>query len=113
MIFGRIFGRHFSSSTLKGTPLKGIIFTLFNVSLQCLAAYANILVETRGKVGLITLHRPRALNALCTPLFTELNAAIKDLDNNDQIGAIVLTGSTKSFAAGADIKVYYIIVKMI
>ncbi|KAL3899582.1 MAG: hypothetical protein SGCHY_001945 [Lobulomycetales sp.] len=77
---------------------------LFVRSLSSAAAYENILVETRGKVGLVTLNRPRQLNALCTPLFTELNQAVKSLDANPDIGAIVLTGSKKAFAAGADIK---------
>jgi enoyl-CoA hydratase/carnithine racemase len=61
-------------------------------------------VETRGKVGLVTLNRPKQLNALCTPLFTELNEAMDKLDKNENIHAIVLTGSQKAFAAGADIK---------
>ncbi|KAF2843139.1 enoyl-CoA hydratase-like protein [Patellaria atrata CBS 101060] len=55
-------------------------------------------------VGLITLNRPKALNALFTPLFHELNAALKNLDATPSVGAIVLTGSPKAFAAGADIK---------
>jgi enoyl-CoA hydratase len=67
-------------------------------------AYQNILVETRGRVGLITLNRPKALNALSTPLVTELGAALNAFEADDAIGAIVLTGSEKAFAAGADIK---------
>lgn len=67
-------------------------------------AYENILVETRGSVGLITLNRPKALNALCAALIEELGAALDDMESNDDIGAIVLTGSEKAFAAGADIK---------
>lgn len=55
-------------------------------------------------VGLITLNRPKALNALSTPLFTELNAAVKEFDDDDSIRALVLTGSERAFAAGADIK---------
>ncbi|TBU22831.1 enoyl-CoA hydratase [Dichomitus squalens] len=55
-------------------------------------------------VGLITLNRPKALNALSTPLFTELNAAVKEFDKDDSIRALVLTGSERAFAAGADIK---------
>lgn len=66
--------------------------------------YEHILVETRGNVGLITLHRPKALNALCTPLIKELGAALDAFEADDDIGAIVLTGSEKAFAAGADIK---------
>ena len=49
-------------------------------------------------VGLITLNRPKALNALSTPLFTELNAAVKEFDNDDNIRALVLTGSERAFA---------------
>ncbi len=65
--------------------------------------YQNILVETRGRVGLITLHRPKALNALNDALMDELGAALKGFDADEGIGAIVLTGSEKAFAAGADI----------
>ncbi|KAJ7782819.1 enoyl-CoA hydratase [Mycena metata] len=53
---------------------------------------------------LITLNRPKALNALCSPLFAELNKALLEVDADDAIGAVVLTGSEKAFAAGADIK---------
>jgi len=66
--------------------------------------YENILVETRGNVGLITLNRPKALNALCAALTQELSKALDDFEADDDIGAIVLTGSEKAFAAGADIK---------
>jgi enoyl-CoA hydratase len=67
-------------------------------------AYENILVETRGAVGLVTLNRPQALNALCDNLIHELNVALEIFEAEDAIGAIVLTGSAKAFAAGADIK---------
>jgi len=62
-----------------------------------------IRVETRGRVGLISLNRPQALNALNDTLMDELGAALLALDADDGIGAIVLTGSAKAFAAGADI----------
>jgi len=65
--------------------------------------YENILVETRGKVGLITLNRPKALNALNDALMDELGAALKGFDADEGVGAIVITGSEKAFAAGADI----------
>ena len=65
--------------------------------------YENILVETRGKVGLITLNRPKALNALNDALMDELGAALKAFDADEGVGAIVITGSEKAFAAGADI----------
>jgi enoyl-CoA hydratase len=67
-------------------------------------AYENILFETRGKVGLITLNRPKALNALSPELTAELTHALNQLEADDNIAAIVLTGSEKAFAAGADIK---------
>jgi enoyl-CoA hydratase len=67
-------------------------------------AYENIIVETRGNVGLITLNRPEALNALSSPLMAELTEALDAFEADDAIGAMVLTGSEKAFAAGADIK---------
>ncbi|MEN8517915.1 enoyl-CoA hydratase [Burkholderia sp. MS455] len=66
-------------------------------------AYENILAETRGRVGLVTLNRPKALNALNDALMDELGDALKAFDADDGIGAIVVTGSEKAFAAGADI----------
>lgn len=66
-------------------------------------SYENILVETREKVGLITLNRPKALNALNDALMNELGDALQKFDADDNIGAIVLTGNEKAFAAGADI----------
>ena len=65
--------------------------------------YENILVTTDGRVGLITLNRPKALNALNDALMNELGAALLAMDANEHIGAIVITGSEKAFAAGADI----------
>jgi enoyl-CoA hydratase len=67
-------------------------------------AYDNICVETRGRVGLITLNRPKALNALNDALVAELNQALDAFATNPEIGCLVLTGSEKAFAAGADIK---------
>ncbi len=66
-------------------------------------AYENILVETRGRVGLVTLNRPKALNALNDALIDELGTALRAFDVDENIGAIVMTGSDKAFAAGADI----------
>lgn len=66
--------------------------------------YETILVEQRGRVGWITLHRPEALNALNSRLAEEVTAAAQAFDADDGVGAIVLTGSEKAFAAGADIK---------
>jgi enoyl-CoA hydratase len=66
-------------------------------------SYETILVEARDRVGLITLNRPKALNALNDLLMDELGAAMLAFDDNADIGAIVITGSEKAFAAGADI----------
>jgi len=66
-------------------------------------AYENIIVETRGRVGLVTFNRPKALNALNDALMTELGEALAAFDADEAIGAIVITGSDKAFAAGADI----------
>jgi enoyl-CoA hydratase len=68
------------------------------------STYANILVETHGRVGLIRLNRPQALNALNGALIEELNQALAAFEADAAIGAMVLTGSEKAFAAGADIK---------
>ena len=67
-------------------------------------SYENILVEKRDAVGLITLNRPDALNALSSPLMADMTAALDDFEADDNIGAVVITGSNKAFAAGADIK---------
>ncbi|MCJ7599003.1 MAG: enoyl-CoA hydratase-related protein, partial [Methyloceanibacter sp.] len=66
--------------------------------------YETILVTTKGKVGVITLNRPQALNALNTLLISELNRALDKFEADPQIGCIVITGSEKAFAAGVDIK---------
>ncbi|KAA0179107.1 enoyl-CoA hydratase [Cupriavidus gilardii] len=66
-------------------------------------AYENILVENRGRVGLVTLNRPKALNALNDALMDELGAALTAFDQDENIGCIVITGSERAFAAGADI----------
>ena len=64
----------------------------------------NVVVERRGKVGLIRLNRPQALNALNRALMSELTEAVEALDADAGIGCMVITGSEKAFAAGADIK---------
>ncbi|CAG8451687.1 3031_t:CDS:2 [Cetraspora pellucida] len=66
--------------------------------------YENILTESHDKVGLITLNRPKALNALSSDLFHEVNDALKKFDDDSSIGAIVITGNERVFSAGADIK---------
>jgi len=67
-------------------------------------SYEMILTESRGRVGLITLNRPQALNALNNQLMREVMDALESFDKNDTIGAMVITGNEKAFAAGADIK---------
>jgi enoyl-CoA hydratase len=69
-----------------------------------MAAFEMIQVETHDRVGLIRLHRPKSLNALCDQLMAELGAQLRAFDADPSIGAIVLTGSARAFAAGADIK---------
>jgi len=66
-------------------------------------AYENILTEVRGRVGLITLNRPKQLNALNDALMNELGAALGAFDSDDNIGAIVIAGGERAFAAGADV----------
>ena len=66
--------------------------------------YLNILVEIRGVIGIITINRPKALNALNTATLHELDAAISTLDRNDAVRVVIVTGSgEKAFVAGADI----------
>lgn len=69
-----------------------------------MASYQHILTDIKGRVGVITLNRPEALNALCQQLVDELHSALNDFENDPDIGCILLTGSEKAFAAGADIK---------
>src|ERR687897_3480205 len=69
-----------------------------------MATFEHIIVESKGAVGIITLNRPKMLNALSFGVFREIAAAVDDLEADDAIGCILLTGSEKAFAAGADIK---------
>lgn len=67
--------------------------------------YVNVDTKgTDGRVGFVTLNRPKALNALCNPLINDLLGALRHFDSDPSVGAIVITGSEKAFAAGADIK---------
>ncbi len=67
-------------------------------------AYEHIVIETRGRVGIVTLNRPKALNALSPELMRELSMALDAFEADDRIGCMILTGNEKAFAAGADIK---------
>lgn len=78
--------------------------SLYRAFSSSIPQYQNIIYEQKDKVGLITLNRPKALNALCDSLIRELNDLLAKLDDDRNIGAIVITGSEKAFAAGADIK---------
>src|ERR1700743_3053341 len=69
-----------------------------------MSTFEHIIVESKGAVGIIKLNRPKMLNALSSGVFRKIAAAIDDLEADDGIGCIVLTGSEKAFAAGADIK---------
>ena len=69
-----------------------------------MSTFEHIIVETRGAVGILTLNRPKMLNALSFGVFREIAAAVDDLEADEAIGCIVVTGSDKAFAAGADIK---------
>ncbi|KAJ3192318.1 putative enoyl-CoA hydratase, mitochondrial [Irineochytrium annulatum] len=76
----------------------------FSSTSAALGQYTHVLTEKRGRVGLVTLNRPKALNALSSPLMKDLNDALREFDADESVGCIVLTGSEKAFAAGADIK---------
>ena len=67
-------------------------------------AYENIIAEVRGRVGLVTLNRPKALNALNQQLIDELNEALGGFESDPAVGCAIITGSEKAFAAGADVK---------
>ena len=69
-----------------------------------MSQYETIIVEREDRVGIITLNRPKALNALNSQVMQEVTAAAAALDADPGVGAIVITGSEKAFAAGADIK---------
>ncbi len=69
-----------------------------------MSEYTSILVETHQRVGLIRFNRPKALNALNTTVLMELNRALNDFDRDSRVGAMVITGDERAFAAGADIK---------
>jgi enoyl-CoA hydratase len=89
-----------SRSSLRG-PLSATVASSVR-SRQMSTKYTHILTSRpEPSVVLITLHRPKALNALCSPLFDELNQALLEADQDSAIGAMVLTGSEKAFAGNA------------
>src|ERR1700741_1266264 len=69
-----------------------------------MSTFEHIIVDSKGAVGIITLNRPKMLNALSFGVFREIAAAVDDLEADDKIGCIIVAGSEKAFAAGADIK---------
>uniref|UniRef100_A0A8D0CL70 Enoyl-CoA hydratase, mitochondrial n=1 Tax=Scleropages formosus TaxID=113540 RepID=A0A8D0CL70_SCLFO len=96
------------SLTLLGRPTSSLVYRL-TAARQCSSGgpYEYILVDKKGEnknVGFIQLNRPKALNALCDGLMKEMGKALDDFEADSQVGAIVITGSDRAFAAGADIK---------
>jgi enoyl-CoA hydratase len=89
---------------LKPTPAAGTLPAKSIIPGWIMATFEHIIVETKGAVGVITLNRPKMLNALSFGVFREIAAAVDDLEADDNIGCILITGSEKAFAAGADIK---------
>ena len=89
---------------LKPIPAAGTLPTIIGYPGWIMATFECIIVESKGAVGIITLNRPKMLNALSFGVFREIAAAVDDLEADDGIGCILLTGSEKAFAAGADIK---------
>ncbi|GBB88992.1 hypothetical protein RclHR1_15610003 [Rhizophagus clarus] len=93
----------------KGSQITKVLVTSNNVAKFSTSGvlrkdYHDILIESHGKVGLITLNRPKALNALSSHLFHEINSALEKYDEDPNISTIVITGNERAFAAGADIK---------
>ncbi|XP_038064498.1 enoyl-CoA hydratase, mitochondrial-like [Patiria miniata] len=103
-------GRTFVSRTVVSLSTRSKYFPSSAGHFRCLSSaanYENIIVEKKGEnqnVGLIQLNRPKALNALCDALMTEVSDALKTFEADKDIACIILTGSPKAFAAGADIK---------
>jgi enoyl-CoA hydratase len=91
-------------SLLRGAPFRALTARSSYAlgSLRLMSTFTNILTSRpEPSVALITLNRPKALNALNTPLFTELNQALAEADAEEAVGAIVITGSEKAFAGGS------------
>src|SRR5258706_3336520 len=90
-------------SHLKRTPPAGTLPAKSGAG-WTMSTFDQIIVESKGAVGIVTLNRPKMLNALSFGVFREIAAAVDDLEADDAIGCILVTGSEKAFAAGADIK---------
>ena len=91
-----------SKSMKKGNSVQ-VALRLFTT--EAAPKYQNVIIEKKeGGVGFIQMNRPKALNALCDALYKDIHDAIKDHENDPEVGCIVLTGSEKAWAAGADIK---------
>eukprot|EP00111_Clytia_hemisphaerica_P005397 TCONS_00015582-protein len=96
-----------SNASKQVSIARCLLSAAANKSYSTGKTYENIIVESAGEknnVGVIRLNRPKALNALCNALFVDLEDALNDMEKDSNIGCIVLTGSEKAFAAGADIK---------
>jgi enoyl-CoA hydratase len=92
---------------LYNSPAKQIFklfHVVFNHNIGGTMTYTTILTEIRGRVGIVTLNRPQAMNAFNIAMLKEVFDALDELDQNENVGAIVVTGNEKAFAAGADIK---------
>lgn len=106
--FGRVFTQVARSAILQASRIEGNLpFAACTRLHHSGATYENIKVEMKGEkqnVLLIQLHRPKALNALCDALIEDLSHALDEAEADKDVGAIVITGSDRAFAAGADIK---------
>jgi enoyl-CoA hydratase len=97
----------FNSSTIRSSLFNTATRQLLYSTAAAAPAYKHIIAEVRGQnnnIGYLQLNRPKALNALCAELMTELSEAVAAFNNNPAISCLILTGSQRAFAAGADIK---------
>lgn len=98
------FSTRMSATTTTGRVTRRLSSLMRTMSTSSSFEFIKASTASDGKVGIIELNRPKALNALCDPLMQEVISAATEFDQDSKIGAIVLTGSEKAFAAGADIK---------
>src|SRR3977135_408348 len=94
---------HYPTPHLKPIPPAGTLPAKSGAG-WTMSTFEHIIVESKGAVGIITLNRPKMINALSFGVFRESPAAIDDLEADEGIGCILLAGGEKAFAAGADIK---------